>query len=83
MKKGWTTMINRWKAESPKIFRRVMQWSIGITGAIVAAYTAMVTAGVDIPDWMQSLYPYAVGFGGGVAFLAKFTKIDNSKDEEI
>ena len=74
MKQFLKQTIARWKAKSPEYFRTILKWSIGVFTALVAGYTALTTAGLTIPAWLQAIYPYAVGFSAGLASLSKVTK---------
>lgn len=74
MKEFIKQTIARWKAKTPIYFKKILTWSISILTALVAGYTSMVAAGVSIPVWLSTIYPYAVGFSAGLASLSKVTQ---------
>ena len=82
MKQFIKQTIARWKAKSPEYFKTILKWSVGVLTALIAGYTAMMTAGVAIPAWLQAVYPYAVGFSAGLASLSKVTKQPDDVDKE-
>lgn len=70
----------RWKARSPKIFRRIYKWASGVAAVAVAVQTAMVGAGATIPHWWEVAFPYLVGLSAGMAAVAKLTREDGDND---
>ena len=65
---------DRWKAKTPVIFSNIIRVAVGCSSIAVAIQTALVTAGVNIPEWWSSAFPYLVGMGAGMAAVAKLTQ---------
>lgn len=73
MKNLWKTVCERWSKGMPKFFKGVM-WVCGlISGASLAANTAILAAGAVPHEWWTDLFPYLVGVPAGAMFVCKFT----------
>ena len=70
----WQTLKHRWKNAMPKFFSRVCWTCALVSGAAVAANTAVMAAGGTTHEWWNDIYPYLVGVPAGAAFVAKFTQ---------
>lgn len=58
----------------PKFFSRICWICSLISGAALAANTAIMAGGGVAPEWWDSAYPYLLGIPAGMAFVAKFTQ---------
>lgn len=83
MAKWFKQAINRCKAQTPKVFRKV-QYVAGIVGTVVVAVNAeFVEYGASLPDWWGTSLPYIVGFSTGLVTLSQFTQSYDSNGEPI
>ena len=64
----------RWKAKTPKIFKRIIKFALAISGLAIAVHGALVAAGAVEPDWWTAIYPYLIGVPAGMASVAKITQ---------
>ena len=72
--------INRCKAKTPKVFRKVQY----IAGAISTVMIAVSAESSEIlPDWWISSMPYVIGFSTGLVALSQFTQSYDSNGEPI
>ena len=75
--------INRCKAQTPKVFRKV-QYIAGALSAVIIAINAEYTnMGFDIPEWITSAMPYAIGFSTGLVALSQFTQSYGSDGKPV
>ncbi len=74
MKKLWSDF----KADTPKIAKRVRNVAAGISGCALAVMTALLAAQSQIPDWFSKIYPYLIGVPAAIAFISQFS---SNKDE--
>ena len=74
MKKFLTHIVDRWRAKTPKIFKRIIQVALAISGMAIAINAAMATANATAPAWWDIVYPYVVGVPAGMASVAKLTQ---------
>ena len=79
---GWNKIIgklvDRWNAETPRIFKFIQTTSFSISAIAVAINSACMGAGAIMPIWWGTIFPYLVGIGALVTTLAQLTK---KKDE--
>lgn len=68
------TISGRWKAKSPKIFRRIYQIAFGTAFVAVTIHTALNETGADTPEWFSAIYPYLVSASAGMGAVAKLTQ---------
>ena len=78
MKKILNKLWTKFKADTPKIAKRVRNISAGISGCALAIMTALLAAQSTIPDWFNKIYPYLIGVPAAVAFISQFS---SKKDE--
>lgn len=72
--------INRCKAKTPKVFRKVQY----VAGAISTVMIAVSAESSEIlPDWWISSMPYVIGFSTGLVALSQFTQSYDSNGEPI
>ena len=72
--------INRCKAQTPRVFRKVQY----VAGAISAVMIAVSAESSEIlPDWWISSMPYVIGFSTGLVALSQFTQSYDSNGEPI
>lgn len=68
------TLRNRWRNTMPRFFRIICWICSLISGAALAANTAITAGGGTAHEWWNDLYPYLLGIPAGMAFVAKFTQ---------
>ncbi len=80
MKKiSWIEQVKkRWKAETPKFFKKIVWSAASVSGVAIAVNAALSMAGATAPSWWIEIYPYLVGVPAGMAAVAKLTK-ENSE----
>lgn len=64
------------KADTPKIAKRVRNISAGVSGCALAIMTTLITAQSQIPNWFSNTYPYLIGIPAAIAFISQFYKKD-------
>ena len=64
----------RWRSAMPKFFKWILGIAASISGVALAIQTSLLTAGVCIPTWWETLCPYLIGIGAGMAAVAKLTQ---------
>lgn len=69
---------NKFKADTPKIAKRVRNVSAAISGCALAIMTALLAAQSNIPEWFNKIYPYLIGVPAAIAFISQFS---SKKDE--
>ena len=78
--KWFKQAINRCKAKTPKVFRKV-QYIAGAISAVMIAVSA--ESGEILPSWWIASMPYVIGFSTGLVALSQFTQSYNSNGEPI
>lgn len=81
MKKFLILLNQRWKAETPQFFKRIVSVGLSISAVAMAIHFATIGAGATEPEWWGIVYPYVVGIPAGMAAAAKLTKEDTNKEE--
>ena len=61
MKKNINTLLDRWRSESPLIFKRITNFCLAISGMAIAIHVAVSASGATEPEWWNTIYPYLVG----------------------
>lgn len=74
MKKVFSTIKERWKAQTPIFFQWIIGIGTGMAAVALAIQMALTSGGATIPEWWESLYPYLIGIGAGMTATAKFTQ---------
>lgn len=74
MRRILNTIIGRWKAQVPLFFKWLMGVGAAISTISIAIHTALISANAMIPEWWQTVYPYLVGMGAGMAAASKLTQ---------
>ena len=77
----WKELRDRWKADSPKLFRWITRVGSGIAAISLAVHLAVVGGGGVEPYWWTNIYPYLIGIPAGMAAVAKLTR-ENKADKE-
>ena len=80
MKKLIVILKKRWQAETPRLYRRIRNLSMGISGCAVAINAALMAAGARVPEWICTVYPYLVGVPAAIAFVLQFGEQGRMKD---
>lgn len=80
MKKLIAILKKRWQAETPRLYRRVRNLSMGISGCAVAINAAVMAARARVPEWFCTIYPYLVGVPAAIAFVLQFGERGKVKD---
>lgn len=65
------TVKKRWEAESPRFFKWVMGVALSLSSVALSIQGALTAGGAETPLWWQTVYPYLIGFGAGMAAVAK------------
>lgn len=73
--------IQRWKAETPRFFKKIVWVGGSISTIAVAAHTAMTVAGAIEPYWWQTAYPYLVAIPAVMAAVAKLARADSAENK--
>ncbi len=71
-------LLSKFKADTPKIAKRVRNIAAGISGCALAIMTALLAAQSNIPEWFNKIYPYLIGIPAAIAFISQFS---SKKDE--
>ena len=79
MKKLVSNIINRWKAETPIFFKRIIKISLSISSIALAMHLAIIAAGAVEPQWWVDIYPYIIAIPAGMAAAAKLTSDNSTK----
>ena len=72
------TLKNRWKAETPLLFKNVVRICGAVSAISMSMHGACVVAGAVEPLWWCNIYPYLVGVPAGMALIAKLTAKDGN-----
>ena len=67
-------LVDRWRAETPLIYKRVQASAASLSAIAIAVNTACVSAGAALPEWWVKMFPYLVGIGAAITAIAQFTK---------
>jgi len=78
----WAQLKARWKADMPKVFKRILFIGSGISGLAIAIHVSLMSAGAMEPEWWVNSYPYVIAFPAGMAFVSKFTRDRDKKPKE-
>jgi len=62
--------INRCKAETPKVFRKVQYIAGALSAVAIAINAECINMGVVLPEWWTSVTPYIIGFSTGLVALS-------------
>lgn len=76
--KMFNKLISKFKADTPKIAKRVRNIAAGISGCALAIMTALLAAQSNVPEWFNKIYPYLIGIPAAIAFVSQFS---SKKDE--
>lgn len=77
----YKTIKDRWKAESPLLFKRITNISCSISAIAIAVNLALSASGANQPQWWVNIFPYLVGIPAGMAAVAKLTKDDHGRQD--
>lgn len=75
--------INRCKAKTPKVFRKVQYIAGALSAAMIAMNTEFASYAITLPDWWTSSIKYVIGFSAGLVALSQFTQSYDSNGEPI
>jgi hypothetical protein len=70
-------IIDRWKSESPELFKKITNICVGI-GALSAA---IISGGALVPPILTTIANYGVVIGAIGATISKLTKKDNTDED--
>jgi hypothetical protein len=68
---------SNFKADTPKIAKRVRNIAAAISGCALAVMTALLAAQSQVPDWFSNIYPYLIGIPAAIAFISQFSSNKN------
>lgn len=72
---------SRWKADTPKFFKYIVNIGTIISGVALAMHVALESSGAIEPQWWVNIYPYIIAIPAGMAATAKLTR-DYGIDEQ-
>lgn len=75
--------INRCKAQTPKVFRRVQYIAGALSAVMIAISTEYSTMGFELPNWWNNVMPYVIGFSTGLVALSQFTQSYGSDGKPV
>lgn len=67
-------VVDRWRAETPRLWRYVRNASAMVGAVSTAILTAETAVGVDISDGFKKLLAWGVAVGAGMASIAQLHK---------
>jgi len=76
-------IITRWRAKTPKLFKKIIRLALSISGLAVAIHGALASAGAAPPEWWNIIYPYLIGVPAGMASVAKITQTYDKEGNPI
>ena len=74
MKRIFSIISERWKAQIPIFFQWIMGIGTSVAAIALAIQMALTSGGATIPDWWETIYPYLIGIGAGMSATAKLTQ---------
>ncbi len=74
MKKMFSIIKQRWKAQIPVFFKWIMGIGTGIASVALAIQMALTSGGAIAPAWWEHCYPYLIGIGAGMVATSKLTE---------
>ena len=78
----YKTIKDRWKAESPILFKRITSIGCTISAIAISVNLALAASGANEPQWWVNIFPYLVGIPAGMAAVAKLTKENGRQDNQ-
>lgn len=81
--KAFKDAISRFKAQTPKVFRKVQYIAGAIGAAAIAINAEQAQYGFVMPDWWNLYSPYTIGFSSGLVALSQFTQRYDSNGKPI
>jgi hypothetical protein len=75
--------INRCKAKTPKIFRKVQYVAGAISATMIAVNSQAMEYAIELPSWWNKIIPYVIGFSAGLVALSQFTQSYDSNGNPI
>lgn len=74
---------NRWKAETPTLYKKLRNVMTALAAMALAAQTAVTAAGIEIGTTWTKIFAYTIGISAAVAALSQLTKSkDDGNDKE-
>jgi len=74
MKKLLLKLSERWKSETPKLWKRVRNIATTVGVISTAILTAELAAGIDVSDTYKKLLAYGIAIGAGVGAISQLQK---------
>lgn len=75
--------INRCKAKTPKVFRKVQYVAGAMSAVMVAVNSHAMEYALELPFWWNAVAPYVIGFSAGLVALSQFTQSYDSNGNPI
>lgn len=75
--------INRCKAKTPKVFRKVQYVAGAMSAVMVAVNSHAMEYALELPSWWNAVAPYVIGFSAGLVALSQFTQSYDSNGNPI
>ena len=77
--KRFKTLSERWRATTPRFFKRIIYIGSVVSGVALAIHVALVAGSAIEPQWWQDICPYVIGVPAGMAAVSKLTKEGNEQ----
>ena len=75
--------INRCKAKTPKVFRKVQYIAGAMSATVIAINSEYANIGFELPQWWNQITPYIIGFSTGLVALSQFTQTYGSDGKPV
>ena len=77
--KRFKTVSGRWRATTPRFFKRIIYIGSIVSGVALAIHVTLVAGGAVGSQCWQDIYPYLIGVSAVMAAVAKLTMEDNEQ----
>lgn len=74
IKEFWKEFLERWKATSPKFFKKLKKYALIVGGSAGAMLTVIGTFGLVVPATVTTILTYTIILSAGVAGTSQLTK---------
>lgn len=71
-------IVERWKAETPRIYKRLRNVTASLAAMALAAQTAVTAAGIEIGPMWTKIFAYTIGIGAAIAAMSQLQKKDDA-----
>lgn len=74
IKEWWREAKARWKAQTPKVFRKAQKVCAFIATVALGINSACKMADAIMPEWWVTIYPYLIGASAALVAGYQFTR---------